>query len=123
MKVLVVDDEKPVRDVLQKFLLKEGYDVSLADNGRTGLEKFDKEIFDIVFLDVMMPGLDGIEIFHRMKPKHPGTKFIVITGFLDETTFKRAMSVFQYDVDAFLTKPFELADIKNCLNGLLPAKN
>lgn len=114
-KILIVDDEKNIREALREFLTAEGYQVALAENGKSGLEKFNQESFDVVFLDVKMPGIDGVEAFHNMKSKKPDIKYIIITGLLDESTFDRAMSISPGSVDAFLNKPFKPNDIRECL--------
>ena len=122
LKVLVVDDEKNIREALGEFLDSEGYQVTLAENGKEGLDDFAREPFDIVFMDVKMPGIDGIEAFHYMKARRPEVKYIIITGLLDEDTFDRAISVTPGAVNAFLNKPFNPDDIRNCLNKVLAGK-
>lgn len=118
VKVLVVDDEKTIRDALQEFLTDEGNEVTTADNGQSGLDKFNSGHYDIVFMDVKMPGIDGIETIHQMKMQKSETKFIIITGIPDEATFDRAVSVIPGSVDAFLAKPFKPSDIRDCLKKI-----
>ncbi|MDI6642377.1 MAG: response regulator, partial [Elusimicrobiota bacterium] len=118
-KVLVVDDEKNIREALEEFLTDEGYEVSLAEDGHKGLEKFKNEDYDLVFMDVRMPGIDGIETLHMMKQSKPEVKVVIITGMPDETTFDRAVSVSPDIVHGFLAKPFKPDDIRKCLQTIL----
>ena len=118
-KVLVVDDEKNIREALEEFLTSEGHEVALAEDGQKGLSKYETEDYDSVFLDVQMPGIDGIETLHRMKQLKPQTKIIIMTGMPDETTFDRALSVSSDIVHGFLAKPFKPEDIRKCLQIVL----
>lgn len=119
MKILVVDDEQNIRDVLKEFLTDEGHQVSIASDGKLGIEKFKSEEYDIVFMDIKMPGIDGIETFRHMKQMKPQTKVIVMTGMTDEITFDRAVSVSPGSIEAFLPKPFKPNDIKNCIQKIM----
>lgn len=119
MKILVVDDEKNLREALQEFLVSEGHEVLVADSGIAGLEKFKSENFDIVFMDIKMPGVDGIETFHQMKKLKPQAKVVVMTGMNDEFTFDRAASISPGSIEAFLTKPFKPHDVRESLKKIM----
>ena len=82
-KILVIDDEKPTLGMFLLFLKAYGYEVLLAENGSQGLEIFEAESPAIVFTDVKMPGMDGIEVLDRIKSQAPETEVIVITGHGD----------------------------------------
>ena len=69
MKILIVDDEKPIRDVLSASLRDEGYQVDTAANGEEGLMKMQTDSPQIVFLDIWMPGMDGIETLKQARQK------------------------------------------------------
>ena len=80
-RVLVVDDEKRIRDACHKMLSQEGFEVAVAESGNLGLEMIEREHFDIILLDLMMPGITGFEVLERVKALHPDTVIIVITGY------------------------------------------
>lgn len=119
MKVLVVDDEQNIRETLKEFLSKEGYEVSIAENGQDALDKFNTEKHDIIFMDVKMPGIDGVQAFRQIKKINPQTKVIIISGLADDITFDRAVTISPESVEAFLPKPFRPDDIRKCLEKII----
>lgn len=119
VKVLVVDDEESIRESLREFLAGEGnYDILLAEDGFKALELFKSQAVDLVFMDIKMPGMDGIEVFRRMKQLKPGIKVVLITGLPDEATFDRALAVSEEVVEGFIPKPFKPADLRKCLKSV-----
>lgn len=116
--VLVVDDEVSIRDTLDEFLTGEGYNVDLAENGDRALEMFGKSEYDLVFMDIHMPGINGIEALREMKRSRPKTKVIVISGLPDEHAFEQAMTVSEEIIEAFIPKPFKPADLRNVLHNV-----
>ena len=80
-KVLVVDDEAPVRDLFTDLFQAEKYTVKTASSGEEALDLIDKDNFDVVLLDIKLPGISGIEVLKRIKDKHPKLMVIMITGF------------------------------------------
>ena len=102
-KILVVDDEKRIRDGCHKVLTLEGFEVDRAENGQVGLSMIDHEHFDIVLLDLMMPGESGLEVLERLKMLHPDTAIIVITGYATIENSIEAMKKGAFD---FIPKPF-----------------
>jgi DNA-binding response OmpR family regulator len=84
-KVLVVDDERQIRDLLGEFLEREGYEVFLASAGEEAIELAERKIPHAILLDVKMPGIDGIEVCKRLKaePKIQFIPVIMITGHVD----------------------------------------
>lgn len=118
-KVLVVDDEESIREALREFLTGEGgYDVILAENGFKALEAFKAQTIDLVFMDVKMPGMDGIEVFRQMRLLRPEVKVVIITGVPDEETFDRVLAVSEDVVEGFIPKPFKPADLRKCLKSV-----
>lgn len=79
-KILVVDDDKGIRYLLSDILSGNGFQVSMAKDGQESLDCLDKEEFDLVITDIMMPRLDGIEMLKRMKRAGRNEKIIVMTG-------------------------------------------
>jgi len=104
-RVLVVDDEPHIRRVLEAILRKEGFDVLVAIDGSQGLEELDAEHVDLVILDLMMPGANGLEILSkiRSRPERPDTPVIILTAKGQDTDRDAA---FAGGANDFLTKPF-----------------
>ncbi len=108
-RILVVDDEKSMRDFLSIMLKKEGHEVVAAENGDGAVKAVQAEIFDLVITDVKMPGVDGIELLKIIKEVSPETVVIMITAFATAETAVEAMKLGAYD---YITKPFKVEEIK-----------
>ncbi len=102
--VLVVDDEQGIRDGSERILTRMGCRVHTASNGEDGLAVIATEAIDILFLDLKMPGIDGMEVLGRVSQTHPHILVIVITGFATVETAIEAMKQGAYD---FIPKPFD----------------
>ena len=79
-RILVIEDDEMIRSLLSEVLSSEGYDVSLAEDGRSGIRLFKQDPHDLVITDIVMPGQTGIEVVTEIKRKRAETKVIVITG-------------------------------------------
>ncbi|HMP95063.1 MAG TPA: response regulator, partial [Phnomibacter sp.] len=79
-KVLIIDDERAIRNTLAEILQDEGYKVEVAENGEEGLEKFKKCPFDVVLCDIKMPKMDGIEFLEKSREINPDVPLIMISG-------------------------------------------
>lgn len=107
--ILVIDDDPIVRDILSDFLRQEGNDVVTAEDGMKGLERLREEQFDLIFLDIKMPGMDGLEVFEKAKETlNAATPTIIITahGTIDNAVQAMKLGAFDY-----VTKPFRLDEI------------
>ncbi len=104
-KILVVDDEIIIRDLLEDFLSRKGYDVYTASDGRAAIAEVKEIKPHIVLLDIMMPGMDGIDTLEEIRRIDPRVGVIMITGVLDEKLGKRAMKLGAFD---YITKPLDL---------------
>jgi DNA-binding NtrC family response regulator len=107
-RILIVDDDPSVTDFLLRFLKQKGYqEVQAVDTGQKALEllKTGKDI-KLIFLDVKLPGMDGIEVLRKIKELNKDAGVIMITGFPDEEIAKRAMKEGAFD---YIIKPFDLA--------------
>jgi len=109
IKVLVVDDERRIRDACHAMLSNEGFEVAVAENGFAGLKKIEEEHFDIILLDLMMPGMRGIDLLNHVKSKHPDTLIIVITGY---ATLEHAIEAMKKGAFDFISKPFSPQDLR-----------
>lgn len=111
-KVLVVDDEKVIRDFLSRLLTLEEVDVTTAESGTQAIKIVKNEKFDIIFLDVRMPGMDGVEAFKELRKITGDTKYVMMTGYpIDELLRK----VEDENIEAFIKKPFEIDEIMTVL--------
>jgi len=108
MKILLVDDEKVQRDLLQGFLANQGYDVMTSADGPQALEIFAVTPFSLVLLDHKMPGMTGDEVLARMKELNPEIRALMITAYGDVET---AVKVMKLGADDFLSKPVNLEDL------------
>ncbi len=104
-KVLLVDDEQDIRDVLQVALWDYGYEVITAEEGRKALEMFRSESPSIVITDIKMPGMDGIQLLERIKADNAEAEVIMITGHGDMDLAIRSL---KHDATDFITKPINV---------------
>lgn len=102
MKILVVDDEKLIRDVIKEYLLNEGYEVIEAENGVEAIEKCNKNIIDLMILDIMMPKMDGYSAYKEII-KDQKIPTIILSARSEE--YDKLLG-FDLGVDDFLAKPF-----------------
>ena len=106
--ILIVDDEGSIRDILCRKLQSEGYNCVVAANGMEALWKAFMQDFDLVLMDIKMPGLSGMEVLPKMVTDHPDTCVVMLTAVADIETAVEAMKVGAYD---YLTKPFNMDDL------------
>jgi two-component system alkaline phosphatase synthesis response regulator PhoP len=113
-KIMIVDDETDLREMINLMLHKEGFVTATAENGEDFLEKIDEFQPDLVTLDVMMPGLTTQEILEKLKEKQTKPKIILLTviRFSDEEKKK----LLQMGIVDYITKPFELPDLINTVH-------
>ncbi len=107
--ILVIDDEESVRDSMSQVLGKEGYRVRTAGAGKEGLEVFYQESFQAVFLDLKLPGVNGLEILSRIKESSPETPVIIITGYASIESAIEAMKRGAFD---YMAKPFTPEEVR-----------
>ena len=114
-KILVLDDEEIVVTRLKPALEKEGYTVEIFTDSRLAKEHLEKNQFDIVVTDLKMANIDGMQLFHYVKEKWPGTKVVLISGF---ATFKMAQDARNEGVYDVIAKPFKISQIKDLINKI-----
>jgi DNA-binding NtrC family response regulator len=112
-KILVVDDEAATRRLMEQTLKKQGYEVLLASNGDEGLRAVADENPDLVILDIMLPGMDGIEVLQRIREVNKDTVVIMATAMDDLKVAVRAMRLGAYD---YINKPFHIDDLVLSVN-------
>lgn len=103
-RLLLVDDEERFRDTLTKRLKETGYEVEGAASGMDALDLLSTQKFDIVIMDIQMPGLSGIETLSEIRAKHIGVEVIMLTGHGDVSSAVEGMRLGAYD---YLMKPYE----------------
>ena len=119
IRILVVDDEKIIRDGSSRILAKEGYAVITAGSGEEALERYDREPFDLILLDVKMPGIGGIETLRKLKEIDPGLTVLIVTGYPSTETAVKAIKLGAYD---YVTKPFTPDVLRVAVNRALERK-
>ena len=102
-KILVVDDESRIRDACALVLGEEGFEVASASDGDQGVQMIKGEHFDVILVDLMMPGLSGLEVLSYVREKHPHTVVIVITGY---ATLEHSIEAMKKGAFDFIPKPF-----------------
>ncbi len=107
--ILIVDDEKSMRDFLRIMLKKEGFDVSVAENGKEAIQLVRSEPFDLVLTDMKMPGAEGLDVLKEVNKASPHTPVILITAYATTESAVEAMKSGAYD---YVTKPFNVDEIK-----------
>ena len=103
VQILIVDDEKVIRDGVERALSGKGFTISKAENGERGIEMIKENGFQIVLLDLMMPGIDGFGVLEWIKTNEPQIQVIVITGF---ATVSKAVTAMKQGAFDFVGKPF-----------------
>ncbi|HYB21673.1 MAG TPA: response regulator transcription factor [Thermodesulfobacteriota bacterium] len=109
-KILVIEDEKDIRDLLQHYLKREGYDVHGAEDGDSGLRKLAKERYDLLLLDLMLPRMDGLEVCRvlRSQAETADLPVIMLTAKGEETD--RIVGL-ELGADDYITKPFSPREV------------
>ncbi|HUU64970.1 MAG TPA: response regulator [Dehalococcoidales bacterium] len=103
VRILVVDDEEVVRDLLQRTLTEAGYDMTTAVDGEEALSAVSQGEVEVVLLDIKMPGMSGIEVLGKLTTDWPNICVIVVTAVVDTQTAVEALKMGAYD---YITKPF-----------------
>jgi len=116
IKILIVDDEAIVRVSLSNWLKEDGYMVSTAENGAEALHKVAEEPWDILFVDIKMPKMSGLEVLKAVHEKRPGLPVIIITAYASVESAVTAMKDGAYD---YIVKPFEPEEIRVIVRRLL----
>lgn len=108
-RILVIDDEPAMRECLKDWLMEDGYEVGLASGGQEGIDRFKKEGWDVVLLDLKMPGMDGIETLKRLKELGQDAQVVMMTAYATVDTAVKAMKDGAFD---YLVKPFDPEEIE-----------
>jgi DNA-binding NtrC family response regulator len=118
-KVLVVDDEEKVRKYMSRLLKNRGFNVDTAADGALALSLISEKDFDVVLLDVLMPGIDGITVLKEIKKTKPLIEVIMLTGNASVDTGIEGMRLGAFD---YLLKPVDLDNLYLCMKEALEQK-
>ena len=121
-KLLIIDDERGIRNTLREILADEGHEVEVAENGKQGLEMAQAKAYDLIFSDIKMPEMDGLELLSALKQGEEAieTPVVMITGHGDVETAVQALKLGAYD---FLLKPLDLNRILITTKNALESKS
>jgi CheY-like chemotaxis protein len=117
-KVLVVDDDPAVRKSIDRVLTSKGYAVITAENGEEALRKLNEEKYDLIYTDIRMPGISGLEVAEQVKARKPWTPVVIITGYGTDAAEARAKAA---GVLSFVHKPLSPAMIEDSARDALAA--
>ncbi len=105
LRVLVVDDDPTIIDVLSAFLETKGYSVHTCSNGQQGLEAIEQEEFDLVISDIEMAGVNGFELLRQTRKNYPRIGIVLMTGYEEAHPLSSALRA---GADGYISKPFSL---------------
>jgi two-component system response regulator MtrA len=114
-RVLVVDDDAAIRELLTEFLEQQDFEVQIAPDGSSGLAAFGTERFDLLLVDFQMPGMTGVEMAAEVRRRNPTIPIALITGSKDALV---AGAVAQAGINQTFTKPFNLGNLANWIASL-----
>lgn len=114
-RILIIEDEKSIQNILKAFLIEAGYSVTLADDGMQGISAFHKDHYDLVLLDIMMPKIDGYTVCEMIR-NESNTPVILLTALDDEES---QMKGFDLLADDYITKPFSMPLVMRRIEAVL----
>jgi len=115
-KILLVEDETVLRESVRDWLIEDGYDIEVAEDGEEALEKIKKEKYGVIVLDLKLPGIDGLQLFEQAKELRPETKGVIITAYPSKETQQKAQRLGLLD---YLAKPFKVEDLEKLITEAL----
>lgn len=116
MKILIIEDEKLLSESIRILLERKGFEVECAYDGKTGKEYAELGIYDLLILDVMMPGMDGYEVARQVRAERCSTPILMLTA---KSELEDRINGLNAGADYYLTKPFDTRELMACINALL----
>ena len=115
-RILAVDDQRYFRELIEGLLVEEGFEVQTAASGEEALHILEREDFDVVITDLVMPGIDGAELCRQVRQRLPAQDIVMVTGVVDVQTAVEAMKLGATD---YILKPFDRDTIVGSLEVIL----
>jgi len=115
LKILVVDDEPNVLDVIQSFLENEGYEVLVADSGASMMDSLEKTKPNVILLDIRMPDIDGLQCLRIIKDRYPGIEVVMMSGFATVQMAKKSLEIGAFD---YIGKPISFNHLKEVIQQI-----
>lgn len=115
--ILVVDDELLIRDLLYDFFHDQGWNISVAENGRKALDILQEKQFDVVLTDLRMPSMDGMALTSQVQQDYPDIPVVIMTGY---PSVESAVAALRTKVADYITKPFNVNDLFKRVRSHLP---
>ena len=106
-RMLIVEDERDICDCLEEFFRTRGFSVTSVFSGEEAVERLDSSPADVILLDLLLPGISGLEVLRYAKQRYPGARVIIVTGH-DRLEFRAEARL--YGACAYITKPFDFSD-------------
>ena len=116
MKVLIIEDELLLADSIKAVLEKKGFQAEAVYDGESGLEYAELGVYDLLILDVMMPGMDGYQVARQVRAKRCSTPILMLTA---KSSIEDRIQGLNAGADYYLTKPFDTRELLACINALL----
>ena len=117
--ILTVDDNISLCKTMSFILRRMGYDVTIANNGYEAISRIKETHFDTIFMDIKMPGIDGVETYKKIKKIKPDAVVVMMTAYAVNELIKQAMEEGAYGI---IYKPLEMGDVIRLLDGILKEK-
>ena len=116
MRILIIEDEQMLADSIKTLLQAKGFDVEAVYDGETGAENAEQGVYDLLILDVMMPGLNGYQVARQVRAKRCSTPILMLTA---KSSLEDRIEGLNAGADYYLTKPFDTRELLACINALL----
>lgn len=107
-RILVVDDDNSIREVVSTILRENGYSVDTAENGKQAIEKTNARFYNLALIDIRLPDMEGTELLNRMRKTTPRMVKIIVTGY---PTLQNAVEAVNRNADAYVTKPVKIDEL------------
>lgn len=117
-RILVVDDELLIRDLLYDFFTGQGWDITVADGGQKAIDYLKNQEFDVVLTDLKMPDIDGMDLAGRIRSLYDGLPVIIMTGF---PSLDSAIQGIRHKVDDYIVKPFNVNQLFKAVKRVVEA--
>jgi DNA-binding response OmpR family regulator len=121
-RILLVEDDEPFADMLQKTLIKAGYAIVRACNGKDALRLYDAQCPHLVLTDLIMPGMEGVELIIELRRRHPGVKIIAMSGGGRNSPDAYLLAAQLFGAARTLPKPFASPELFAAIQAVLHAE-